>query len=85
MDKEYIKTCVEEYLGSRRESIEINYDDYDNSYERFLLHTVKRLQMTYDLLRKQECESGDFLLALRDYLLTYQTEVTVSWPDSYMT
>ena len=81
MDKEYIKTCVEEYLGSRRESIEINYDDYDNSYERFLLHTVKRLQMTYDLLRKQECESGDFLLALRDYLLTYQTEVTLNFMD----
>ena len=75
MDKISIKRLVEEYLNGERTELSIDYDDYDTSYNRFLLHTIKRLQVGYDLYVQNQCGLDDFLIPLRDYLLTFQTDI----------
>lgn len=77
MDKETAKRLIEEYLNGQRTELPIDYECFDTSYDRFLLHTIKRLQVGYDLYVRGECGLNDFLIALRDYLLTYQTDISL--------
>lgn len=77
MDKTTIKRLTEEYLNGQRTEIMIDYDEYNNSYDRFLLHTIKRLQITYDLFVKNLCGLSDFMISLRDYLLTFETDISL--------
>lgn len=77
MDKATIKCLVEEYLNGQREELDIDYDKYDTAYDRFLLHTIKRLQVGYDLFVHNQCGLNDFLIPLRDYMLTFQTDISL--------
>lgn len=77
MDKTTIKCLVEEYLNGQREELDIDYEEYDTAYDRFLLHTIKRLQVGYDLFVHNQCGLNDFLIPLRDYMLTFQTDISL--------
>lgn len=77
MDKATIKCLVEEYLNGKRQEMAIDYETYDTAYDRFLLHTIKRLQVSYDLLVQNQCGLNDFLISLRDYLLIFQTDISL--------
>lgn len=77
MDKATIKCLVEEYLNGKRQEMAIDYETYDTAYDRFLLHTIKRLQVSYDLLVQNQCGLNDFLISLRDYLLIFQTVISL--------
>ena len=77
MDKTTIKCRVEEYLNGQREELDIDYEKYDTAYDRFLLHTIKRLQVGYDLFVHNQCGLNDFLIPLRDYMLTFQTDIAL--------
>ena len=77
MDKTTIKCLVEEYLNGQREELGIDYEKYDTAYDRFLLHTIKRLQVGYDLFVHNQCGLNDFLIPLRDYMLTFQTDISL--------
>ena len=77
MDKTTTKRLIEEYLNGQRTELSIDYEEFDTSYDRFLLHTIKRLQVGYDLFVQGQCGLNDFLIALRDYLLTFQTDISL--------
>lgn len=77
MDKTTIKCLVEEYLNGKRQEMAIDYETYDTAYDRILLHTIKRLQVSYDLLVQNQCGLNDFLISLRDYLLIFQTDISL--------
>ncbi len=77
MDIITIKALVEDYLNDRTSEMSLDYEVYSDSYERFLLHTVKRLQVSFDLFTQSKCGINDFLISLRDYLLTFQTDISL--------
>lgn len=51
----------------------------DSAHEQFLLNCAKRLEKAFTLYRQNARFLGDFLIAMRNYLLTFQTSITVSF------
>ncbi len=76
MDKQKLSLWVEDYLNCNS-ALELDFESGADAYERFLLHTIKRLCRAYELLILETKGKGDFLLALRDYLLTFQTKLSL--------
>ncbi len=75
MKKQQIERCVESFLnGAPTERPAISTD---SAYEQFLLNCAKRLETAFNLFQKEDIFLGDFLIALRNYLLTFQTEINV--------
>ena len=77
MDKQNLNILVEQYLNEQ-ENLNIDFDCGSTAHDRFLLHTIKRLCRAYDLQKRGDAENADFLLALRDYLLTFQTQIALN-------
>lgn len=77
MDKLKLNLLVEKYLNDY-ETRACDFDVKSNSHDRFILHTAKRLCRTYDLYRTNTCGIDDFLIALRDYLLTLQVKININ-------
>ena len=71
-----IKKLVEDYLNRKQSNGVLNCDSND-SYDRFKLHTVKRLLKTFDLFCLHKKYQGDFLIALREYLIVYETDISL--------
>lgn len=78
MNKESITYQVNQYLNNETESIQLNFDNGANAKEGFYLKTVKRLIKAYSLYQKNKEYKNDFILALRDYLLTFDTLVAIN-------
>lgn len=76
MKKQKIEQWVESEL---RNDDGLGYSDIsvESSYDRFLLNCARRLINANKLFRKDRRFLGDFLIALRNYLLTFQTEITL--------
>ncbi len=75
MNKNSITGLVSQYLNSEINSIQIDFDSGTNSREEFYLKTVKRLIRAYELYLEESVYKDDYLLALRDYLLTFDTAI----------
>ncbi|MGF0145267.1 DEAD/DEAH box helicase [Sharpea azabuensis] len=52
-------------------------DSKNNKIEKFYYHVVERLIKTYNLFLSNEKYLNDFLISLRDYLLTLDTELEI--------
>ena len=75
MKKQQIERWVESFLnGAPTERPTISAD---SAYEQFLLNCATRLETAFNLFQKEDIFLGDFLIALRNYLLTFQTEINV--------
>lgn len=79
MDKQKLNLLVEQYLNNNKK-LDCDFDSGLNAHDRFLLHTIKRLCHSFDLQKTSFAGNADFLLALRDYLLTFQTKINLD-PD----
>ena len=76
MMKQKIEQWVESVLsGTATEKPTISAA---SAYEQFLLNCGQRLVNAFMLYRQSKKYLGDYLIALRNYLLTFQTEITAS-------
>lgn len=75
MKKQQIEQWVESVLGGNL--TELPAISAASAYEHFLLNCGKRLVNAFTLYRQDKKFLGDFLIALRNYLLTFQTEIMV--------
>lgn len=78
MDKQVVEVLVEEYLNNKRVDLPIDFDSGTSSREQFEFHTLKRLKMAYELYMANKRYQNDFMLALREYLLVFETNIMVS-------
>ena len=77
MDKYSINTQMELYLNQETDwSLEKSFFP-GNESEQFMLRTAKRLKRAFDLYVSGQCEKNDFLVALRNYLLVFQTSIAL--------
>lgn len=78
MDKEGIIKQIEEHLNGKF----VKYDELwieppQDSKEAFLRNTIKRLFRAYSLYCENVIYKNDYLLALRDYMIYFETNITV--------
>lgn len=73
IDKNELNSLVEDYLNKKKDNLEIDFSQAENSHDQFVLHTMKRLINCFSLFKENKCEMPDLLITLRDYLLTLQT------------
>ena len=78
MDQKTIEKKVEDYLNRIATDLSIDFHSH-SSFEAFRLHTIKRLKYAFDLFSNNESFLNDFMLALRDYLLIFDTDILL--PD----
>lgn len=75
MNKTEIQNSVEDLLNDKILELKIDFDNASKAKDRFLLHTVKRLYRAYILFKYNKAYYEDFLLALRDYMLIFDTKI----------
>ncbi len=75
MNLQRIEQAVEEYINNRSAVLQLDLDQKISADERFQLRTVKRLKRAFDLYKINSAYQQDFLLALRDYLLVFKTQI----------
>lgn len=78
MNRTVIKKYVEAYLNNETQELPFEFDSGISSQEKFELHTVKRLKFAFDLYKSNNVYLGDFMLALRNYLLIYEASIRLS-------
>lgn len=77
MNKETIIDRIQSYFSG-----EIQNPDFDISIEldalqAFYVKTAKRLVIAYELQKENTIYRDDFLIALRDYLLVFETSLSI--------
>ena len=73
------KQQIEQWVSSVLQGIPVEKPDLsvDSAHEQFLLNCAKRLITTFMLYQQDEKFQGDSLVSLRNYLLTFQTEILI--------
>lgn len=75
MNKDAITYQIEEYLNGKVLSVEIQFEPSDNSQDKFFKNTIRRLVRAYTLYKENEKYKNDYLLALRDYMIVFDTTI----------
>lgn len=78
MNKKNIELYVENYINDRPNSIKFELNMSKNALDTFYLRTIKRLFNAYSLYIEQHAFLEDFMIALRDYLLVFDTSMEIS-------
>ena len=78
MNKELIISETEQFINDEVFNIQIKYGEKETANERFYLNTVKRLTKAYSLYRKNNFFKNDYILALRDFLITFDVSVRIN-------
>lgn len=81
MSNKEITYQVENYLNGKCSSAEISLDVPVSAKDQFLNNTIKRLIRAYSLYLGNCKFKEDFLLALRDYMLVFDTNVSIDDAD----
>lgn len=68
---------VEQYINNAGTSVR-DFENVTNSYDQFLLRTAKRFCRAFDLFKNNTVYRDDFLLTLRDFLLTFQAKISLN-------
>lgn len=85
MNRIDICKIIEDYINGVVKELIIDMPDGVDEFDSFLYRTVIRLGKAFDLYTKNGDFLNDFLLALRDYLLVFETGIkieTISIPDN---
>lgn len=77
MNKELITYQVEQYINDELSSIQIEYESANDAKELFYLNTVKRLVKAHSLYQIDDAYKNDYILGLRDYLITYDVAIRI--------
>lgn len=78
LDQLKIENWLQTYLNGVEPKEDINYEAGKNGIERYKLHNVKRLVHTWKKFQENDRYQCDFLMALRDYLLVFDTEISLN-------
>lgn len=78
MNKELIISETEQFINDEIFYIQIEYGEKETANERFYLNTVKRLTKAYSLYKKNNIFKNDYILALRDFLITFDVSVRIN-------
>ena len=81
MDKLKLNALVESYLNNKSDQLVLDLDDVQSPRDQFILHSIKRLKNSFDLYQNKLCGLDDLLIALRDYLLTLQVNISLETVD----
>ena len=78
MEYKSLIDAVENYINRKSTSIDLDSFSYsDDAVGRYLKGTAERLCHTFEHYWNQEVVSNDVLIALRDFLLTFQTSLEI--------
>lgn len=77
MNIQQIKEQVEKFINNRALSISVDEFEFGTSYEKFYLKTLNRLINAYMLYLNDLTYKEDFILALRDYMLVFDTQIQI--------
>ena len=82
-----MKQKIEQWVASELSGVQIEKPTalVTSAHEQFLLNCATRLVNAFSLYKQNEEFLGDLLIAIRNYLLTFQTEISASIIDSYET
>lgn len=83
MDKTAMEQHVEEFLNNKTTESLKSLGANDSVFDVFLFNTAKRLIIAYKKTKDGSAEIDVLLIALRNYLLVYQTEITLV-DDGYL-
>ncbi len=83
MNKEGITYQIEEYFNGKCLTSEIWTGTPINAKATFMKNTIKRLVRAYSLYNDNQNYKNDFLLALRDYLIVFDTTVSIQNDDIF--
>ncbi len=76
VDDKALTLQVEAYLNGEQSGLSLNFYQPVSAFTRFHLQTIKRLERAFELFRTGKRHfQQDFLLALRDFLLTFNTDI----------
>lgn len=78
MNKELIISETEQFINDEIFYIQIEYGEKETANERFYLNTAKRLTKAYSLYKKNNIFKNDYILALRDFLITFDVSVRIN-------
>lgn len=76
MKKQQIKNWIEEVLNGS--CVQMPTLSIETAHEQFLFNCAKRLVRAFELSKHNPKFHGDFCIALRNYLLTFQTKISSS-------
>ena len=78
MDKSTVINKLEEYFNGVKENVFINDEIAASPQDQYRLRTAKRLIHAHKLFKQHTEYYNDFLLALRDYLIVFNTSIRIS-------
>lgn len=78
MNKESIIKYVESNMNFFNESENFGEEHFNLVVDQFLFNTARRLLHTKNLYVNNQCGFSDFLASLRNFLITYQTSISIS-------
>lgn len=83
METATINGIVERFLNGKSEDTSLSISGHLTNIDSYKLNCVTRLKKAYDLFCKNQLYRNDYLIALRDYLLTFQTSLTFDDCSAY--
>ena len=77
MNKEELIRQIQEYLEGNLTDLEFEPDMGLDDLQAFYCRTAKRLKVAFQLYEKDSRYQNDFLIALRDFLLVFETGLSI--------
>ena len=81
MNKKEICEILQNYINEADATVDLSIPENAGESEAFYYRTAIRLKNAVDLYRKDSCFKNDFLLALRDFLLVYESGLRINGVD----
>ena len=78
MNKETIIDRVQSYFSGENQKPEFDTSIEMDALQSFYVRTAKRLMIANELQKKDTIYRDDFFIALRDYLLVFETSLSLS-------
>ena len=78
MNKETIIDQMQSYFSGENQNPEFDTSIEMDALQSFYVRTAKRLVIANELRKKNTIYGDDFLIALRDYLLVFETSLSLS-------
>lgn len=78
MNNKDICNKVQDYINGITKCIDIDIPEKSDELDAFFCRTANRLKIIYDSFKKDEKYKNDFLVALRDYLLVFETGIKIN-------
>lgn len=69
------------YINGEDNCLELNLDLCENTYDEYQIRVIKRLIRAFDLYKNDPSYKNDYMIAIRDYLLVFNTNIRIDEGD----